>query len=100
MFVVAIIGLMALLAVPAYFRTQAATAKGNCINNLRVIDVAKEMYALDQNLPNGASVTGNDIELFLKVPYSAIVEPLNGTYYINAIGVEPECSLGEPHVLP
>ncbi len=47
MIVVGIIGLLAMLALPSFTKARAEAQKTACINNLRVIETAKEMWAFD-----------------------------------------------------
>lgn len=95
-----IIGMLALLAVPFYRRTQEAMKRSSCINNLRMLSIAKEMYAIERNAANGARITAEEINLFLKEPFDTMTEPAGGEYKINVIGIDPVCSVGGPHVLP
>jgi hypothetical protein len=66
-------------------------ALSSCINGLRQIDGAKEQWALDNHVKNGAIVTTNDI-----APYGGIpVCPQGGTYTLGRVGELPKCSIGE-----
>ena len=53
MIVVAIIGLLAAIAVPNFVQARNNARKGACINNLRLMEAAKEQIALDLNLGTG-----------------------------------------------
>ena len=72
--------------------TAAATQANACINNLRQIDAAKQQWALENNKPETAVPTAQDL-----MPYLADgvfpVCPSGGTYTINAVGVPPTCSV-------
>ena len=95
-----VIGMLALLAIPFYRRTQQAMVRSSCINNLRILSVSKEMYAIEKNAANGARITAEEIDLFLKEPFESMKEPGGGEYKLNVIGIDPVCSIGPPHVLP
>jgi type IV pilus assembly protein PilA len=96
MIVVAIIGLLAAIAVPNFAQARTNARISSCINNLRLIDAAKEQEALETDLDTGdASV---DYTPYLKggaVPNC----PAGGAYTTGAIGTNPTCSVAG-HVLP
>lgn len=112
MIVVAIIGIIIAIAVPAFLRARENSRGRACQENLAKIDGAKEQYALEQKLGNNANVTMNDLinppgtttagEGYLK---STPVCPAGGSYTVNTIGTNPTCSYtsdktwAEPHVL-
>ena len=48
MIVVAIIGLLAAIAIPNFVRARTTSQMNACINNLRLIDAAKQQWALEQ----------------------------------------------------
>ena len=78
-----------------------------CQENLSRIDGAKENFALDESLDDGATVTWSNIVnpdgtgYMKKKP----VCPRGGEYIINTIGTDPVCTYGRDnpesnHVLP
>ena len=77
---------------------EAAAVQRPCIANLRVIDSAKEMWALDHNADAGVTPAWVDI-----LPYihggAKPVCPQGGTYTIKPIGQPPACS-HKGHQLP
>ena len=98
MIVVAIIGILAAIAIPSFQRSRTQTRINACINNLRVIDAAKEQHALAANLDNGVAVADADVEPFMKgnrMPEC----PANGVYTVGAVGANPTCNIAD-HVLP
>ncbi len=93
MIVVGIVALLAAIAIPSFLNAGSKARKNACIANLNQIHAAKEQYAMDYNLQNGASVTDAQINGYL----GSIVPrcPGGGTYpytYGN-IGIFPSCSL-------
>ena len=92
MIVVAIIALLAAIAVPNFVQARNAARSGNCINNLRVIDSAKEQYAIENNIANASACTSANISSYLKNGVMP-TEPSAGTYTINNVGTLPVCSL-------
>ena len=64
MIVVAIIGLLAAIAIPSFMRARQSSQATGCINNLRQIDAAKDQYAMEKGLTNGALIGTNDAGAF------------------------------------
>ncbi len=64
--VVSIIGLLAAIAIPAFKRARINTARSICINNLRTIEAAKEMWAFDVMAGSNARPKYQDILPYLK----------------------------------
>ena len=94
MIVVAIIGLLAAIAVPNFAQARTNARRGNCINNLRLIDAAKEQYALEANLQSGAAVAaGTLLDNYLKGGWAGTKCPVSGTnaYTPAAISASPTC---------
>ena len=91
MIVVAIIGLLAAIAIPSFVRARQSTQANTCLNNLRLIDGAKDQYALENGQATGAACTAADVSPYLKMGFP--VCPIGGTYTIGAIGPDnPSCS--------
>ena len=62
-----------------------------CLNHLRQIDGAKQLWALETHQKNGAVVTTN--ELYPYLLRDAFHCPCGGIYTLGAIGENPVCSL-------
>ena len=102
MIVVAIIGLLAAIAVPNFVQARTNARRGACVNNLRLIDAAKEQYALENNKDSTTTPATGDVTTYLKSGNMPVC-PSTGSYTVNAIGTNPTCSKsGSPdlHVLP
>ena len=102
MIVVAIIGLLAAIAVPNFAQARTNARRGTCINNLRLIDAAKEQYALENNKDSTVTPATADVVPYLKGGALPTC-PASGAYTISPIGTKPTCSKsGSPdlHVLP
>jgi hypothetical protein len=80
-------------------RTAAVSQANECINNLVKINGAKEQWALENKLVNGA--IPQDRDLFGPALYIAArpVCPAAGNYTLNAVGAAPTCSIAG-HTLP
>ena len=95
MIVVAIIGLLAAIAIPSFMRARETSQTNTCINNLRLVDGAKQQWALENNKTGSDTPAQADIDLYLKVP--GVECPLGGTYNINDVEHNPDCpNVGEP----
>ena len=95
MIVVAIIGLLAAIAVPNFVQARTSARRNTCINNLRLIQAAKDQYAIEQNKDDTVVPVAADVSPYFKG--SQLVsglpkEPQAGTYTIAAISVAPTCS--------
>ena len=111
MIVVAIIGIIIAIAVPAFLRARENSRGQACQENLSKIDGAKEQYALEFKVSNGATVEFTDLTApasassgqgYLKTEPKC---PAGGSYEIGAIGTAPTCSIGDngvfiDHILP
>jgi hypothetical protein len=53
--------LLAAIAIPSFMRARTTSMANTCLNNLRQIEAAKDSYALECGLSNGASITFADI---------------------------------------
>ncbi|HWF18447.1 MAG TPA: hypothetical protein VG754_04240 [Verrucomicrobiae bacterium] len=69
-----------------------------CANNLRIIDAAKQQWALENKKTATDIPTPEDIAPYLPNP-AQIVCPAGGVYSINAINTAPTCSVPS-HNLP
>ena len=63
-----------------------------CINNLRLIDGAKQQWALEKQKPSGALLTTGDLAPYLKTNALPTC-PAGGVYTINPVGYAPLCSI-------
>ena len=94
MIVVAIIGLLAAIGIPNFVRARQTTQTNACINNLRIIDQAKQQWALEYGQVSTAVPQSSDIEPYFGRTGTAMPkEPLGGSYNINAISTAPTCSM-------
>lgn len=98
MVVVALIGLLASLAIPALFKPRTVTQTNTCINNLRQIEAGKEQLALEAYLEQGTVVTEASVNEYIKNG-NTIVCPASGTYFYNAVGSNATCNV-QNHLLP
>jgi hypothetical protein len=69
-----------------------------CINNLRLIDGAKQQWALDHQKPASALLTAADLTPYVK-SNALPVCPAGGVYTLNPVGLAPICNI-PGHALP
>jgi hypothetical protein len=95
---VAMVAIGAAIALPALARAKTKAQDIHCISNLRIIDLAKQLWAQDNKKQSTDTPTTSDLKPYLtngKMP----VCPDGGIYTIGSIGEKPTCSI-PGHVLP
>ena len=100
MIVVCIIGLLVGLAIPGIAKARENARKNMCIDNLRIIEGAKEQWALMCHIAQGQPVDKDEVISLLR--NKAPECPSGGDYGdYGVIGEDPTCTLGEEcgHVL-
>src|SRR5450432_53262 len=91
--VVAIIGLLSAIAIPNFARARQTAQTNACINNLRVIDHAKQQWALEQGKVGTDTPSAEEIEVYVGRAGNVMPnEPLGGSYSILAVSIAPSCS--------
>lgn len=110
MIVVAIIGLLAVIAIPNYVHARTNSQTNACINNLRQIDAAKQEWALEQGKTTGDTPLTDDIKPYLgrgsAGNVGALFCPLISSrigfagYSINEVGIPPTCNQYDPSSHP
>ncbi len=91
-------GLLAAIAIPSFVKARSTAQHNSCINNLRMIDAAKEQWALAERKNEGDPADIPSISEYLKGGTLPVC-PQGGDYKVNPIGTNPECSL-PGHRLP
>lgn len=91
MLVVAIIGMLAMLAIPALARARMRSQQTACINNLRQIEAAKAQWAMETKA--SASAVPTDADLFGVTNYIRRKPecPTQGNYSLEAVNLPPLC---------
>jgi hypothetical protein len=79
-------------------QSEAVIERNACITNLKLIDAAKLQWALENNKPEDAIPTAQDLLPYFKDGVFPVC-PSGGTYTINAVGQAPTCSI-PGHALP
>jgi prepilin-type N-terminal cleavage/methylation domain-containing protein len=98
--VVAIIGVLLAIAGPSFFRARTDAQRKNCIENLKQLETAKQIWALESNRTTGDQPDLTDLVGADKHIKRAISCPAGGSYTITPMGTNCICSLSsEGHVL-
>ena len=95
MIVVAIIGLLAAIAIPSFLKSRTTSQQNACLNNLRLIDGAKEQWAMDKNKGNAVIVATTEVNDYLKGGTMPDC-PASGAYTYNTTGTNPSCNISDP----
>src|SRR5579872_809322 len=109
MIVVAIIGLLAAIAIPNFVRARTTSQQNACINNLRLIDAAKQQWALEKGQAGSVTPASSDLQPYLgrgtagELPACPVDSTATFTtsYSPNDVGTKPVCNIvGTSHILP
>ncbi len=93
-----LVPMMLAIAIPNFVKARDTAMENACINNLRMIDAAKQQWALENGKTGGDVPTAQDLKPFLKNGIFPTC-PAGGTYTIGAVSNAPTCSIPE-HKLP
>jgi type IV pilus assembly protein PilA len=95
MVVVAIIGLLSVIAIPSFIKARNESQQNACINNLRMINAGKEQAALELKLSTGEIVPTTAVDAYIGGNTTPCC-PGGGIYTYNVIGTNPVCSISYP----
>ena len=101
-----VLPLLLAIAIPNFVKARTivkarTTAQMNaCISNLRQIDGAKQMWAVENKKESTDTPTARELDAYLKGGgFSGLKCPAGGVYTIKAVGQNPTCSIPS-HRLP
>ena len=90
MIVVAIIGLLAAVAIPNFMRARERAQQNACIANLKQMDGAKTLWALDSGAGSTDTPTwANLVDTYIKRTPSCAG---GGTYTLGNMSTDPVCT--------
>jgi prepilin-type N-terminal cleavage/methylation domain-containing protein len=92
MIVVAIIGLLAAIAIPNFVRAREQAQLNSIVNNLRIIEGAKDQYALENKKGTGDTTDLTTISSYLKG--GTINTVVNETYTTDKVGTASTAKIG------
>jgi hypothetical protein len=94
-----VIGMLAAIAVPNFMKARSTAQMHACINNLMVIEGAKQQWALEKKKDSTDIPTSQDLDPFIVRGFGSMQCPAGGIYQINAAGEAATCSI-PGHQLP
>jgi prepilin-type N-terminal cleavage/methylation domain-containing protein len=108
MIVVAIIGLLAAIAIPNLIKSRMTSETNLCIDNLRMLDAAKQQWALEKGRLSTAVPQGSDVQPYLGrgngvLPYCPLdtTATFTTSYSLLDCQTRPVCLIvSSTHVLP
>ena len=109
MIVIAIIGLLAVIAIPNLVRARLVSQKNACIYNLRLIDGAKQQWGLEDRKDPSATPDLNSIGSYMgrgasgdpqSVTCPAANSDFSASYSIGPLNTSPSCKVvADTHLL-
>jgi prepilin-type N-terminal cleavage/methylation domain-containing protein len=108
MIVVAIIGLLAAIAIPNFIHARTQSQTNMCIDNLRMLDAAKQQWALEHGETSTSTPLSTDIQPYLgrgngELPICPLdpQQAFSSSYQLQNCQTSPTCQiLPATHVLP
>lgn len=107
MIVVAIIGVLAAIAIPNFVRSRTTSQTNICIDNLRMIDGAKQQWALEQGQTGSSTPQGSDLQPYLGRGNGELVvcpvdpaKSFTTSYDVGNCQSSPTCLISSTHVMP
>jgi len=101
---VLLVPMMLAIAIPNFVKARETAQLNACINNLRMIDAAKQEWALENNKPSTDTPTQADLTRLKNSQYFKNGRfptcPAGGTYTIGPVGEAPTCSIPKHQLSP
>ena len=88
-----VVGMLSAIAIPNFIKARAQAQQNACIFQLKSIESAKEIWALENKKQPGAVPTDADLFGMDKQVSVKPVCPAGGTYSLNAVGQKATCSI-------
>ena len=93
MIVMAIIGLLAAIAVPNFVKSRGIAQQHACVDNLRQIQSAKQVWALEKRKVSSDTVGESDlVGAGLYIKYRPVC-PASGDYDYKTVGEDATCTI-------
>jgi hypothetical protein len=93
--IIVICGALAAFSIPNYLRGREIAQRSECISNLRLIDDAKETWALEFRAASGTVPRAADVDKCMKTghTFESLKCPAGGDYDIRQIDHAPTCTI-------
>jgi Tfp pilus assembly protein PilE len=89
----AVVGLLAAIAIPNFVKARQTAQYNAIMNNLRMIEGAKEQWVLENKKSAGSKVTEQDITEYIR---GGRIKPIAGeTYNLNSVGTPATATLSQ-----
>lgn len=91
MIVVAIIGIMAMIALPNFAKARTTAQQRGCIKNLHILSETKQQWGFENNKQPTVTPTAAQLRVYFgqnRMP----VCPARGTYILRRLDQEPLCT--------
>jgi Tfp pilus assembly protein PilE len=89
----AVVGLLAAIAIPNFIKARETAQYNAVLNNLRMMESAKEQWALENKKREGSPVTEQNLTEYLR---GGRINPIAGeTYNINPVGTPATATLSQ-----
>jgi len=95
--VVAILGMIAAIGIPAFNKSRENSRKSTCLNNMRQIETAKEQWAMDNNGTTEEVVSTDEAAAYIRGGWNTLKCPSgNEPYPESKVGIPVDCpNLGD-----
>ena len=93
---------MLAIAIPNFVHARNVAMENACINNLRQIDAAANVFALEHGKTNGEAINfPDDLTPYIRLNSQGKIPscPAGGIYSLKRVGETPTCSLGKRDVM-
>jgi hypothetical protein len=94
-----LIPMMVAIALPNFVRARQTAQQNICVKNLRMIDVAKQSWALENRKTLEDEPAPSALAPYLRRDFSLLRCPAGGSYSIHKVGQLPTCTVPN-HRLP
>ena len=89
----AYVGMLSAIAIPSFQKARSNSQDKACENNRRILEAAKEQWAVENAKADGETASETDVGAYIKGGLPAQQCPKGGTYTISPIGTECSCSV-------
>lgn len=87
------VGMIAAIGIPSFHKARTNAIEKSCRNNLRIIEAAKDQWAMVEGASDGTSVSWADISQYITGGFEAVQCPAGGTITLGELGTAPDCSV-------